>query len=252
MTPRGIVITGASAGIGQALARHYAEPGLALALVGRNVETLEATAVSCRTLGAEVETIRLDVRDREAMAERLLAFDSVYPVDHVIANAGAALPEDDADAGREVFDINLTGALNTCLPLLPPMVARGRGQIALMSSLAALSPLPDAAAYSGAKAALLAYGLALRQKLHPAGIGVSVICPGFIATGMGARYQGWRPLEMSADAAAARIGAGLARDRAVIAFPWPLYAAARLGTLVPEPVLRLAMRAFSFSIDREG
>jgi hypothetical protein len=227
MTPRGIVITGASAGIGQALARYYAEPGLALALVGRNVETLEATAVSCRILGADVETIRLDVRDREAMAERLLAFDSVYPVDHVIANAGAALPEDDADAGREVFDINLTGALNTCLPLLPPMVARGRGQIALMSSLAALSPLPDAAAYS-------------------------VICPGFIATGMGARYQGWRPLEMSADAAAARIGAGLARDRAVIAFPWSLYAAARLGTLVPEPVLRLAMKAFSFSIDRQG
>jgi short-subunit dehydrogenase len=252
MSPRGIVITGASAGIGQALARHYAKPGLALALVGRNEEALAATAASCRAAGAEIETIRLDVRDSERLAERLLAFDSAYPVDQVIANAGAALPEDNTAAMREVFDVNLLGALNTCLPLLPAMQARGRGQIALMSSLAALSPLPDAAAYSGAKAALFAYGLALRQKLQPAGIGVSVICPGFIATGMGDRYQGWRPLEMSADAAAARIAAGLARDRAVIAFPWPLYAAARLGTLVPEPVLRLAMKAFSFSIDKQG
>lgn len=95
-----------------------------------------------------------------------------------------------------MFDTNLGGTLNTCLPLLPAMLARGGGQIAFMSSLAALSPLPDAAAYSGSKAAILAYGLALRQKLRAGGIRVSVICPGFVATGMGARYNGWRPLEL--------------------------------------------------------
>ena len=250
MRPRVVVITGASAGIGRALALRYAGAGVALALVGRNAGALDAVAAACRMAGAVVEAIGLDIRDVDGLAERLLAFDAQHPVDLVVANAGVALPEHDDDDVREVFAVNLGGALNTILPLLPAMQARGRGQIALMSSLAALSPLPDAAAYSGSKAALLAYGAGLRQRLRPAGIGVSVICPGYIATGMGARYSGWRPLEMSADAAAARIVAGLARDRAVIAFPWALYAAARLGTLVPEPLMRLVMRAFGFSIER--
>jgi short-subunit dehydrogenase len=250
MTPQGIVITGASAGIGRALALHHAKPGIALALIGRNEAMLAEVAAACRTAGATVDVIALDLRQRDAVAARLTAFDQAHPVDLVIANAGVALDERDAASVRDVFDINLGGTLNTILPLLPSMQARGRGSIALMSSLAALSPLPDAAAYSGSKAALLAYGLALRDKVARRGLRVSVICPGFIATDMGARYAGWRPLEMSAEAAARRIAAGLARNRALIAFPWPLYAATRLGSLVPEPVLKLVMRAFSFSIAR--
>jgi short-subunit dehydrogenase len=115
-----------------------------------------------------------------------------------------------------------------------------------MSSLAAIAPLPDAAAYSAAKAAILAFGLALRQRVGPEGIRVSVICPGFVATNMGEQYQGWRPLEMSADAAALAIERGLARDQAVIAFPRTLHLATQLSALAPEPLVRLAMSAFRF------
>ena len=250
MTPRGIVITGASAGIGRALALHYATSGVTLALIGRKQAMLAEVAERCRAAGARVEVIALDLRERDAVGARLTAFDQAQPVDLVLANAGVALDERDEAAVRDVFEINLGGALNTVLPLLPAMQARGRGTIALMRSLAALSPLPDAAAYSGSKAALLAYGLALRDKVARQGLRVSVICPGFIATDMGARYGGWRPLEISAEEAARRIAAGLARNRGLIAFPWPLYAATRLGSLVPEPVLKLVMRAFSFSIAR--
>lgn len=95
MSPRAIVITGASAGIGRALAEHYAKPGTVLGLVGRDAKTLDDAAASCRARGAEVETIRLDVRDAAALAQRLVAFDNVHPVNLVVANAGAALPEDD-------------------------------------------------------------------------------------------------------------------------------------------------------------
>lgn len=250
MTSRAIVITGASGGLGAALAQAYAGHNVVLGLIGRNGTALAHVADACRMAGANVEVMVCDVRAREPLAAHLRAFDRAHRLDLVVANAGVALPEDGDEAIREVLDVNLAGALNTILPLMPDMVARGSGQIAFVSSLAALSPLADAAAYSASKAALLAYGLALRQKLAPAGVRVSVICPGFVRTGMGARYKGWRPLEMSAEAAAGRIVAGLARNRALVAFPWPLYAATRLGTVVPERVLRGVMRLFGFSIAR--
>lgn len=251
MRPRSIVITGASDGIGRALALRYAAPGILLGLVGRRAGRLEEVIAACRARGAEAEAIVVDVRSRADLAERLSAFDTGHPVDVVIANAGVALAERDETEIRTVFDTNFVGALNTVLPLLPAMTARGHGQIAFTSSIAAIAPLPDGAAYSASKAALLAYGLALRQRLAPGGIQVSVICPGFIATAMGAQYKGWRPLELSPEAAAARIAAGLARNKALIAFPRTLYAAARLSSAVPESILRLAMRGFSFSIAAE-
>lgn len=254
MSRRSVVISGASAGIGAALAALYAGADVTLGLIGRDGARLGCTADLCRAKGARVEEIALDVRDREALRVRLAAFDGAHPVDLVIANAGIALAEDPERSGTayDVIDTNLLGALNTLLPLVAAMKARGQGQIALVSSIAALSPLPDAPAYSASKAALLAYGLALRERLRPSGVRVSVACPGFVATGMGTQYQGWRPLEISAEAAAHRIAAGLTRDRAVIAFPWPLATAARLGALVPEPLLRLALTTFRFSIERAG
>ena len=115
------------------------------------------------------------------------------------------------------MDVNFTGALNTVAPLVGGMLSRGRGQIAFVSSLAAFAPLATSAGYSASKAALLVYGLALRERYRPVGIRVNVICPGFVETEMSARYRGWRPLMMSADAAALRIRRGLEADRAIIA-----------------------------------
>ncbi len=248
-----ILITGASSGIGAALARHYAAPGSRLRLVARDPDRLDAVAAACRQAGAEVETARLDVRDRAAVRCLLEEADARAPLDLVIVNAAinGGHPTGDVETEAVAFetaDINLGGALNVMLPALTLMLGRGHGQIALMSSLAAFAPLPDAPSYSGAKAALLAHGLALREKVRARGVKVNVVTPGYVKTPMGGDYKGWRPFEMSAEAAAARIARGLARDRDIVAFPMRLAILARGAGLLPESLRRLGMHGFRFQI----
>ena len=252
--PRRAVVSGASRGIGRALSVALSGPGATLALIGRDEAALDETASLCRAQGAETELVPLDVRDEARLRERLLDLDRRGPVDLVVANAGVALPAGDLSASeaatRDEIAVNLLGALNTALPLLPAMAARGRGQVAVVSSLAAFVPLPDSPGYSASKAALAVYGLALREKLRPAGVRVNVICPGYVETDMGSRYRGWRPLLIEAGRAAEHILDGLDRDRPVIAFPRSLALLAKLSTFVPEGVRRLGLSGFRFSIDR--
>jgi short-subunit dehydrogenase len=248
-----ILITGASSGIGAALARHYAEPGATLVLVARDRDRLEAVAADCRAAGAAVDTASLDVRDRPAVRAFLEAADARHPLDLVIVNAAinGGHPTGDIETEETAFetaDINLGGALNVMLPMVSRMLARGQGQIALMSSLAAFAPLPDAPAYSGAKAALFAHGLALREKVRARGVKINVVTPGYVKTPMGGDYKGWRPLEMSAEEAARRIARGLARDQDVVAFPLRLAVLARGAGLLPERLRRLGMHGFRFQI----
>lgn len=250
-----VLITGASSGIGASLARLYAAPGTTLVLVARDPGRLEAVASDCRALGAAVETARLDVRERAATRAFLAATDARNALDLVVVNAAVngGHPTGDVETeetGFETLDIDLVGAMNVALPCITLMLARGRGQIALMSSLAAYAPLPDAPAYSGAKAALLAHGLALREKVRARGVKINVVTPGYVKTPMGGDYKGWRPLEMSADQAAQRIARGLARDRGLIAFPWIMFHLARGASLLPEGLRRLGMHGFRFQIRR--
>jgi short-subunit dehydrogenase len=248
------VITGGSSGIGRALAIALARPGIILALIGRDGARLAETAQACTSRGASTALVRADVRRRDELRAVLLQFDMAHPVDCVIANAGIAVgtsPNGDIESEDETFDLfetNVTGALGTTLPLLPRMRERRRGRIVFLSSIAALAPLPDAAAYSGSKAALLAYGLAMRERLRDDGVKVNVVCPGFVTTPMAARYLGWKPFELSPEDAASRIIRGLARNEAVIAFPWPLALAARLQQILPDPLRRLGASAFRFRI----
>ncbi|GEP12675.1 SDR family NAD(P)-dependent oxidoreductase [Methylobacterium gnaphalii] len=249
-----ILITGASSGIGAALARLYAAPGTTLILNARGIERLEAVAQTCRARGADVLVEAFDVCDRVLAGARLRALDAARPLDLVIVNAGinGGHPDGAVETEEVAFatmDTNLGGALNVALPCVTLMDARGAGQIALVSSLAAYAPLPDAPSYSGSKAALLAHGLALRQKLGPRGVRVNVVTPGYVRTAMGATYKkGWRPLEIDADRAASLIARGLERNRDVIAFPWILTALARGAGLVPEWVVRLGMAPFKARI----
>src|SRR5690606_38005547 len=147
-------------------------------------------------------------------------------VDLVIANAGIALgglPEPDGQA-RRVIDINLFGMLNTVEPLLPRMIARRAGRIALISSISAIRPSGDLPSYSASKAGVRAYGQAIRAGLRRHGIAVTVICPGFVTSPMSKRHHGPKPFEVTAEKAAKIMKTAIARRRGALTFPWPFSA----------------------------
>ncbi|MGQ3302522.1 SDR family NAD(P)-dependent oxidoreductase [Reyranella sp.] len=249
-----IVITGASSGIGAALARALAAPGRTLALLGRNTERLEAVAGACRAKCATCSTATLDLSDAARLATVLEEVERVSSIDLVIANAGilAGRSADDAvetaGVARQVLETNLLATVDLIHLVLPAMRRKGRGSIVFVASLASLVPLPDAPAYSASKAGLLSYGLALRDAVAAEGIRVVVACPGFVATAMAGRHLGPRPGEISADDAAKRILTGLQHNKAVIGFPLVPYWLSRLSQLVPEAIRRRGMRNTRFHV----
>ncbi len=236
--PGAILITGASSGIGAALAQVYAAPGIFLSICGRNFNSLEAIAHGCRKKEAEVEIRVLDVRDREAMRRWIEETDNRHPLDLVISNAGVSIAttesHDSEEQDLELIDINLLGMLNTIHPIIPRMRARHSGQIALMSSLGAFRGVPWSQAYCASKAAVKIYGEGLRGSLKSYGIEVSVICPGFVKTRMVAGRKGLMPLILEADQAAKIIRRGLLRNKPLIAFPWPVYLIFWLLGIIPS------------------
>lgn len=237
--PGHVLITGASSGIGAALARRLARPGRRLTLFGRDSERLGLVAADCP---GSVETVSVDVADAPAMAEAIDAAFATAPVDLLVANAGIS----GGDAGT-LMAVNVQGVVNTVEPAILHWRTQGHGQLALMSSLAGFRGLPNAPAYCASKAAVRLYGEGLRGKLGQIGIRVSVICPGFIATPLTANNPFPMPFLMSAEAAAERIARGLAANRARIAFPRRLYWPTLLGSLLPaaltDPIyLRFALK----------
>ncbi len=241
--PKTIVITGASSGLGLALAARYAGTGVTLHLQGRDNARLSAAAQHCRKLGAETHEKTLDVTDREAMSAWITGIDSATPIDLIIANAGISAGtggggETGAQA-RAILATNVDGVLNTIYPVIPAMIARKRGQIALVSSLAGIRGLPSSPAYSASKASVRAYGEALRGWLSHSNVEVNVICPGYIKTPMTDVNDFPMPFLMDAEKAARIIQHGLERNRARIAFPralyWPLWLISCLPTAWTDP-----------------
>ncbi len=234
-----ILVTGASRGLGAALARHLARPGVALRLVARDAAALAAVAADCAARGAAVEHAACDVSDAPALAALLLRWDALLPFTHLVANAGVTSgttpdggPEPPGDAARTVA-VNLLGAMNAVQPLLPAMIARGAGRVVLVCSVAAFRGLPDSPAYCAAKAGLWAWGEALRAFLAPHGVGVTVLAPGFFASAMSARYAGAHPGEISAERMAEKLWRGVERGRGRVTVPWHLGWALRGLAILP-------------------
>ncbi|HEX8373917.1 MAG TPA: SDR family NAD(P)-dependent oxidoreductase, partial [Geminicoccaceae bacterium] len=218
-SPGHVLLTGASSGIGAALARLYAAPGVRLSLLGRDSARLAVVAEMCSTAGAEVATASIDVTAAEPLAAWLGRTDEARPVDLAIANAGISGASTGTATATQIIATNVFGVVNTVEPLIPRMVARGRGQLALMSSLAGFLGTAQAPAYCASKAAVRVWGEALGARLSPASVTVSVVCPGFVATPLTARNPFPMPLLMLPERAARIIARRLARGRARVAFP---------------------------------
>lgn len=252
---RTVLITGASNGIGRALALRYAGERARLVLVARNVQRLASVAEECHRRGAlEVVTSAIDVRDGPALSAFIEQSDAAMPIDIAIANAGMSggRPEgaaiEPAANSVALIETNVVGVLNTIQPLLPAMIGRRRGQIGIIGSLAGLIALPDSPSYCASKAAVLSYGQALRGLLAEHGVGVTVICAGYVETDMSQRVAGWKPGLITADRAAAIIARSLARNRGVISFPRTLATLCRLGALLPGWLRAPFLAAFRFTV----
>lgn len=235
-SPQSVLITGASSGIGQALALAYAQPGTTLWLSGRDSQRLETIATQVQERGAECTLQVVDVRDRDAMDSWVTAADDQTPLDLVIANAGVSAgtrkrPDADQWSDADVFATNVDGVVHTVTPSLKRMRRRNQGQIAIMSSLASFRAFGESPAYCASKAAVRFYTAGLRRAHAKDGIGVSVICPGFVRSPMTDANDFRMPFLMDTDRAAARIRNRLARNPAMIAFPLPMYLAVRMLAL---------------------
>jgi NADP-dependent 3-hydroxy acid dehydrogenase YdfG len=243
---KSILITGASSGIGDALARLYAADGITLFLSGRNVERLTSLADICESLGATVHSKVIDVTDSAAMAHWIDECNGTSTLDLVIANAGVAGGGPGIGHGlgatRPILAINVDGVVNTVLPALERMRKRGHGQIAVMSSLAAFRGLPASPAYCASKAAVKAWGEGLRVRYAGEGVQICVICPGFVESRMTANNPFPMPFLMHGDRAARIIQRGLARNRGRIAFPRRTYAASWLLDVLPTILTDWMMR----------
>ncbi|MBI3607898.1 MAG: SDR family NAD(P)-dependent oxidoreductase [Nitrospirae bacterium] len=206
---RVIFITGASSGIGEALARHYAAPGRIIGLVGRREDALRAVAEQCRMRGASVVCFPADVRDAVAIQGAASVFlTQAGGIDLVIANAGISRRDDECpgNAGipREVMATNFLGAVQTLMPFVPAMEDAGSGSLVAISSVAGVRGLPNAGAYCASKAALNIWMESLRVRLRGR-VHVMTVCPGFVATAMTASNPFPMPWLLTSDQAATRL-----------------------------------------------
>lgn len=242
-----VLITGASSGIGAALARELAGRGERLFLCGRDRTRLDGTLAACRALGAVADGETVDVTDAARLREWMEKCDALSTLHCVYANAGVAAGQEDEDAVRRVFAVNVGGVVETVLAaerIFRRRPAGGvRGQIVITSSIAGYAPIATCPAYSASKSCVRVWGLALRQRLAGEGIRVTVVCPGFVRSSITDRNTCPMPFFMEAPAAARRILAGVERNRAVVAFPWPMRLAAYLASVLPWRLLAIVNRA---------
>jgi short-subunit dehydrogenase len=221
------IVTGASTGIGAALARELARRGFAVGLIARRVELLEQLAAEIRGAGGTAAAASADVTDRAATTTAVQALEAALgPCDLLVANAGSGNPTPavrlPVDTILDTMRLNYDGVVHAVFAALPGMLERRRGHVAVVSSVAGFRGLPTHGGYCASKAAVSTLFESLRPELAAAGIAATAIHPGFVETPLTARNRFPMPFIMTAERAARIIADGLAARRADVTFPWQL------------------------------
>jgi short-subunit dehydrogenase len=243
-----ILITGASSGLGAALARAHARAGVTLVLWGRDAARLNATALHCREQGAATQTDNFDLRDPKGLVDRLAACGSQAPIDLAIfcAGIGGTVPANqfaqDPGIAEAMAQVNFVSPAIGANFLSGVMAGRGHGHIVLVGSVAESFPLPMAPIYSGSKAGLAMFAEALGLRVARHGVAVTLVSPGFIDTPMSRPLTQAKPFLMSADRAAEIIARELKRRPARITVPWQFAWIRALAKCLPHPLLRQILR----------
>jgi len=220
-----VVITGASSGIGRALAAEYAQRGAVLGLIARRAELLRELA---SVLKAPTVLYPIDVRDAAGLARSAEDFRTKFGnVDVVIANAGVSAGTSTEDSGdravfQEILDVNVMGMVNTFAAFLPAMRAAGGGTLVGIASVAGFRGIPGSGAYSASKAAAATYLESLRVELRGSGISVVTISPGYVATPLTEHNPYRMPFILPANVAARRMADAIARRKRHVVIPWQM------------------------------
>jgi len=232
-----VIITGASSGIGAALARRYARQGAVLGLIARRATALQQLAAE---LPGQCEIYPADVREARAVAAAARDFLERHGCpDIVIANAGVSIGtatefSEDIATFVEVVDINVLGMVRTFQPFVRCMRERGRGTLVGIASVAGYRGMPGAGAYATSKAAVISYLESLRVELRGSGVAVVTVCPGYVATPMTEQNPFPMPFLMGADEAARKIVSIIARGKTIAVIPWQMALVARLLHVMPN------------------
>ncbi|MBK8150350.1 MAG: SDR family NAD(P)-dependent oxidoreductase [Acidobacteria bacterium] len=233
-----VFLTGASSGIGEALAVALAKKGATLGLLARREDLLREIAKSCEAKGGLARVFACDVIDEAGVADAAQALrDEFGRIDILICNAGIGGPRHARDLTttdvKKVFEVNFMGAVNAVTATLPAMIKHGSGQLVAISSLAGIRGLPRSASYSASKGALTNFFESLRLDLIGSGVSVTVIEPGFILTPLTANRKHKLPFLMQLDNAIPLFIRAIERRKRFAAFPWQLASVVRLGRFFP-------------------
>lgn len=252
MRIQNIAITGASSGIGAAIAQEYAAPDVKLYLSARDEGRLQSVSNKCKALGADVEYHVLDITEMRSVEEWFCKIDNKNQIDLIFSCAGIMRTSDEdnpiepIDRTMEQISTNLCGSIYAANAAGNCMKERRHGKIVLIGSMAALQPISDVQGYSASKAGLVAYGEALYAALAPFGVKVHTICPGYVATAMNSSIDSFRPFEISAEQTAKRIKRALGRGWIFYSFPFSLLTLIKFGRLLPIWLRKHTNKPFNF------
>ena len=233
-----VLITGASSGIGEALAVEFGRRGARVGLLARRAEVLREVVAKVEAAGGRAFAVAVDVRDAgEVRAASAKVREQFGEIDVLVANAGIGeitlAREFDIEVVTQVLSVNVLGAMNSVAAVLPEMIARGSGQLVGISSLAAYRGFPGSGAYCASKAALSTFFESLRAELRPRGIYVTTIHPGFIDTPMTRGRNQKMPFLLEPERAAKMMLRAIEARRRTYAFPWQLAAISRVIKWLP-------------------